>query len=144
MRTTLRFDDAGRVACLYTEAVDLRALGRLQVVRATDIRFNASTQLWEVHHADNDEVLFSDPSRVACLAWEQDHLQPGTPDPQPPTRNIRPIMKKAVVVTLALAGLLAACGPSKSELQAELRAIDTELISLRVAAEQHRAQMSQA
>jgi hypothetical protein len=144
MRTTLRFDDAGRVACLYTEAVDLRALGRLQVVRATDIRFNALTQLWEVHHADNDEVLFSDPSRAACLAWEQDNLQPGTPDPQPPTRNIRPTMKKAVLVTLALAGLLAACGPSKSELRAELRAIDTELVSLRVAAEQHRAQMSQA
>ena len=144
MRTSLRFDDAGRVACLYTEAVDLRALGRLQVVRATDIRFNAPTQLWEVHHADNGEVLFSDPSRAACLAWEQDHLQPGTPDPQPPTRTIRPTMKKAVLVTLALAGLLAACGPSKSELRAELRAIDTELVSLRVAAEQHRAQMGQA
>ena len=144
MRTTLRFDDAGRVACLYTEAVDLHALGRLQVVRATDIRFNASTQLWEVHHADNDEVLFSDPSRAACLAWEQDHLQPGTPDPQPPNRTIRPAMKKAVLVTLALAGLLAACGPSKSELRAELRAIDSELVSLRVAAEQHRAGISAA
>jgi hypothetical protein len=144
MRTTLRFDDAGRVACLYTEAVDLRALGRLQVVRATDIRFNDRTQRWEVHHADNDEVLFSDPSRAECIAWEQDHLQPGTPDPQPPTRTIRPTMKKAVLVTLALAGLLAACGPSKSELRAELRAIDTELVSLRVAAEQHRAGISAA
>ena len=76
MRTTLRFDDAGRVACLYTEAVDLRALGRLQVVRATDIRFNVNTQLWDVHHAGNGQVLFSDPSRAACLAWERDNLQP--------------------------------------------------------------------
>jgi hypothetical protein len=144
MRTTLRFDDTGRVECLFTEAVDLRALGRLQVVRATDICFNASTQFWEVHHADTGEVLFSDPSRASCLAWEQEHLQPGTPEPQTPTRTIRPTMKKAVLVTLALAGLLAACGPSKSELRAELCAIDTELMSLRVAAEQHRAQMSQA
>ncbi len=76
MRTTLRFDAAGLVACLYTEAVDLRALGRLQVVRATDIRFNDSTQLWDVHHAGNGQVLFSDSSRAACLAWEQANLQP--------------------------------------------------------------------
>jgi hypothetical protein len=76
MRTTLRFDDTGRVECLFTEAVDLRALGRLQVVRATDIRFNSSTQLWDVHHAGNGQVLFSDASRAACLAWEQANLQP--------------------------------------------------------------------
>ena len=76
MKTTLRFDAAGLVACLYTEAVDLRALGRLQVVRAADIRFSASTQVWEVHHAGNGQVLFSDPSRAVCLAWEQANLQP--------------------------------------------------------------------
>jgi hypothetical protein len=76
MTTTIRFDAAGLVACLYTEAVDLRALGRLQVVRATDIRFNDNTQLWDVHHAGNGQVLFSDASRAACLAWEQANLQP--------------------------------------------------------------------
>ena len=76
MNATLRFDAAGLVACLYTEAVDLRALGRLQVVRATDIRFNDITQLWDVHPADNGQVLFSDPSRAACLAWENANLQP--------------------------------------------------------------------
>jgi hypothetical protein len=76
MNPTLRFDPAGLVACLYTEAVDLRALGRLQVVRATDLRFNDRTQLWDVHHAGNDQVLFSDPSRAACLTWEQANLQP--------------------------------------------------------------------
>jgi hypothetical protein len=76
MNATLRFDAAGLVACLYTEAVDLRVLGRLEVVRATDIRFNDRTQNWDVHHAGNGQVLFSDPSRVACLAWEHENLQP--------------------------------------------------------------------
>jgi hypothetical protein len=76
MNATLRFDAAGLVACLYTEAVDLRVLGRLEVVRATDIRFNDRTQLWDVHHAGNCQVLFSDPSRAACLAWEHENLQP--------------------------------------------------------------------
>jgi hypothetical protein len=76
MKTTLRFDGAGIVACLYTEAVDLRALGRLHVVRATDIRFNDSTQEWEVRCANRSDLLHADSSREACLAWERANLQP--------------------------------------------------------------------
>ena len=60
MNSTLRFDTGGHIDCLYTDAIDLRALGRLHVVRATDIRFHDSTQQWDVHDADNGEVLFSD------------------------------------------------------------------------------------
>jgi len=76
MKSTLRFDPNGQVACLYTETIDLRVLGRLQIVRATDIRFNESAQLWETRHADTGEVLFSDPARGVCLRWEQENLQP--------------------------------------------------------------------
>jgi hypothetical protein len=78
MNSILRFDSGGHIGCLYTEAIDLRALGRLQVVRATDIRFNDSTQQWDVHAADNGVVLFSHPSRNECLHWEQTTLQPST------------------------------------------------------------------
>jgi hypothetical protein len=74
---TLRFDTGGSIDCLYTEAIDLRALGRLHVVRATDIRFNPDTQHWDVHAADTGKLLHSDPSREACLAWERTNLQPG-------------------------------------------------------------------
>ncbi|MEO5915809.1 MAG: hypothetical protein ABIS50_16355 [Luteolibacter sp.] len=76
MKSTLRFTPGGSIDCLYTEAIDLRVLGRLHVVRATDIRFNDTTQEWETHHADTGEVLFSNSSRAACLQWEHDHLQP--------------------------------------------------------------------
>ena len=76
MTTTIRFDTAGLVACLYTEAVDLRALGRLQVVRATVIDFDPEEQRWEVRCAAFGKLLFADPSRAACLAWEQANLQP--------------------------------------------------------------------
>jgi hypothetical protein len=76
MNSTLRFDPGGHIGCLYTEAIDLRALGRLQVVRATDIRFNESSQLWDVHEHATGQVLFSDPSRTECLRWEQTNLQP--------------------------------------------------------------------
>jgi len=76
MNSTLRFDPGGHIGCLYTEAIDLRALGRLTVVRATDIRFNDSTQQWDVHEANTGQVLFSNPSRIECLHWEQTNLQP--------------------------------------------------------------------
>lgn len=76
MSQTLRFNPGGQIDCLYTEAINLRALGRLQVVRATDIRFNPDTQHWDVHAADADRVLFSHTSRSECLRWEHDNLQP--------------------------------------------------------------------
>jgi len=75
---TLRFNPGGHIDCLYTEAIDLRVLGRLHVVRATDIRFNTTTQQWDVHAADTGQVLFSHASRNECLHWEQTNLQPST------------------------------------------------------------------
>ena len=84
MTTTLRFDQVGTVACLYSESVDLRSLGRLQVVRATDITFNEGSQVWEVHCASSGALLHSDPSRGACLAWERSNLGPtSTPEIYP-------------------------------------------------------------
>jgi hypothetical protein len=82
MKATLRFDPVGLVACLYSESVDLRSLGRLQVVRATDISFHEESQLWEVRCASSGSLLHSDHSREACLVWERDNLGP-SPVPQP-------------------------------------------------------------
>lgn len=81
MKTTIRFDRQGGIDCLYTEAIDLRTLGRLHVVRATEIAFDPDEQRWEVHDATFGKLLHSEPSRAACLAWEQTNLQPGTPVP---------------------------------------------------------------
>ncbi len=72
MTSLLRFDPKGNVGCLYTEAIDLRSLGRLEVTRATDIRFNADSQEWEVRAVGDDRILHSDPSREACLEWERE------------------------------------------------------------------------
>lgn len=77
MSQTLRFNPGGQIDCLYTEVIDLRALGRLLVSRATDIRFCERTQLWKVRCATSGQLLHCDPSREACLAWEQANLQPG-------------------------------------------------------------------
>ena len=76
MSHVLRFDTTGLVGCLYTEVIDLRSLGRLQVRRATDIGFNGLTQEWETKDLSTGEALFSDPSRETCIRWEHDNLQP--------------------------------------------------------------------
>jgi hypothetical protein len=73
---TLRFSPEGNIDCLYTEAIDLRVLGRLEVVRATDVGFDPEDQTWEVRSAIFGGLLFSDPSREACLRWERANLQP--------------------------------------------------------------------
>ncbi len=76
MKTTLLFSQYGTVDCLYTEAFDLRILGKLQISRATDIQFNSTTQQWDVHEHASGKVLFSHESRSECLIWENQNLQP--------------------------------------------------------------------
>ena len=78
MKTTLRFNTGGHIECFYTEAIDLRSLGRLKVTRATHVRFSASTQQWEVIDANSIALMFSHASRKKCLQWEHDNLQPQT------------------------------------------------------------------
>ena len=80
----LRVHPGGRIDCLYTDAIDLRTLGRLQVYRATDIRFCEQSQEWRVRCASTGALLHTDPSREACLAWERDNLAPPNPEaPRP-------------------------------------------------------------
>jgi hypothetical protein len=74
--SSLRFTPGGQVTGFYTESIDLHALGKLSVVRATDIAFNDTTQQWEVRKAGGDTVLFSYPSRQACLRREIENLEP--------------------------------------------------------------------
>jgi hypothetical protein len=48
------------------------------------------------------------------------------------------------ILLIALAFLFVACGPDETQLHAELKSIDAEIVQLRIAAEQQRAQMDQA
>jgi hypothetical protein len=76
-QAVILFDTSGTAHCLYSELLDLRQLGRLQVRRATRIEFNADTQFWEVLPAEGaSTALFSAPTRSECLAWEQANVTP--------------------------------------------------------------------
>jgi len=74
MNPVLTFDSQGEVHCLYTEVFDLSSLGSLEVVRAAQIEFNSEGKEWEVISGSENNVLFSHPSRTACLAWEQQYF----------------------------------------------------------------------
>jgi hypothetical protein len=69
----IKFDTQGQAHCLYTEQVDLRSLGKLQIVRASTIEFNNARAEWEVKDSETN-LLFHSPSRAACLAWEQQYF----------------------------------------------------------------------
>ena len=82
MNTTLQFNPDGTALCLWTEAVPLHELGRLEIHRATNIEFNNTTQQWEVID-QKGKVRFLAKSRSACLEWEQQNLQPDQqPEPE--------------------------------------------------------------
>jgi hypothetical protein len=66
----------GTVRCLWTDAIPLQVLGRLEVQRASTIEFDPSAQRWEVRLASKPEVVaFSHASRETCLDWERGALQ---------------------------------------------------------------------
>jgi hypothetical protein len=73
---TITFSPDGTARCLWTEAVPLHELGRLEIQRATNVEFNNTTQLWEIKDRKG-KVRFFAKARSACLDWEQQNLQPG-------------------------------------------------------------------
>jgi len=77
-QAVILFDPAGRARCLYSELVDLHALGRLKVRRATGIEFDEDKQQWQVLPAADaaGTALFASPSRRDCLTWERANVRP--------------------------------------------------------------------
>ena len=68
---TLRVLTDGTVQGLYTEAIDLTAVGPLQIERASTIEFDNPAQLWRVFDR-RGRCIHSAPSRTECLAWEHE------------------------------------------------------------------------
>lgn len=71
---SVTFTPEGVGRCLYTEAIDLQSLGRLNIRRATFIEFDNESQLWEVF-MERGQALYCSSSREECLEWEQQHFK---------------------------------------------------------------------
>lgn len=75
MPHVLTFAAEGSCSTLWTDKLPLAELGTMRVRRASWIDFNEHTQKWEVRFEPHaDDAAFSDPSREACLAWENQQL----------------------------------------------------------------------
>lgn len=71
----ITFAPDGTARCLWTEALPLHELGRLEIQRASTVDFNPTTQEWEVRLASDPEaVAFSHSSRETCLNWERETI----------------------------------------------------------------------
>ncbi len=62
----------GNCECLHTEAIDLTALGLLEISRATEIEFDNTCQEWVVKHSGR--ILHTHESRDECLKWERRYM----------------------------------------------------------------------
>lgn len=79
MKIEIVFHPDGEGECLWTEALPLHAIGALKMRRASVVEFNEDRQEWEVWEAQRPdgqtaELLFANPSREACLQWEQQYF----------------------------------------------------------------------
>jgi hypothetical protein len=75
MNINISFNIDGTAQCLWTEALPLPKLGRLQMTRAGNLAFKNTAQQWEVKDR-RGKVRLICKSRFACLEWEQQNLQP--------------------------------------------------------------------
>jgi len=74
---TLAILPDGTVQGLYTEVLDLSALGRLRIQRASSIEFDNPAQLWRVFDRCG-RCIHSSASRQQCLDWEREHFNQST------------------------------------------------------------------
>lgn len=76
MNVAITFNPDGMAHGLYTEAIDLSAIGTLTIKRASTIEFDNDRQVWRV--ADlKGHTLHDNPSRQACIDWEHDYFNGG-------------------------------------------------------------------
>lgn len=91
----LRITPDGRIRGLWTDDVQLRELGALEVRRASHVEFDEQQQRWTVREATPHKrtcrllqrllgrpiggVLHQASTRASALAWEHEHFQPGGP-----------------------------------------------------------------
>lgn len=80
MIPVLEITAEGNIETLWTDQVDLYAIGRITNVRnASTVEFNEQEQVWEVIDAQTGEVVHRGKSREQEIEWEIANFGPGGP-----------------------------------------------------------------
>jgi hypothetical protein len=87
MNHVITFHPNGHATTLYTDRIDLRQLGQLNVKRASSVEFNNATGEWEVRWLPSvnpeagryvpipkEPPVFTHKSREECLRWEHEQM----------------------------------------------------------------------
>lgn len=77
VKIVLDITEEGDIEGLYTEELDLFAIGRVTNIRkASNVEFNEQSQKWEVS-APNGKILHTNRNRDEAIKWEIRALSPG-------------------------------------------------------------------
>lgn len=80
MIPVLEITAEGNVETLWSDQLDLYALGRITNVRnASTVEFNEQDQIWEVIDASDGQVVHRDRNREKAIEWEIANFGPGGP-----------------------------------------------------------------
>lgn len=71
----LRVEDGGVVTCLWTDHLDLPALGHVEVTRASSVEWSPDEQGWTVTRPDGRRIGGTFRDRREALAYEVRVLQ---------------------------------------------------------------------
>lgn len=79
MEVVIDIDTEGNMHCLYTDQIDLFAVGRVTNMRkASNVEFNEEEQVWEVTSL-NGQVLYTNANRNMAIEWEIANFSVGGP-----------------------------------------------------------------
>jgi len=75
MIPTIEINNDGDIQTIYTDEIDLYALGEVHnVKRASSIEFDEASQEWVVIQASTDNIIHRNKSRTQAIAWEIEEL----------------------------------------------------------------------
>lgn len=71
---TIVFTPEGQARCVYTEQIDLRQLGKLDIKRATTIEPHLNGWKATILDAPKGNYFYA-PTRQQCMDWEVQYLE---------------------------------------------------------------------
>jgi len=78
MTITIDITPDGNITGLYSDDVDLYAVGQVHSVRrASNVEFDEAKQIWQVINCADGQIVFEHKSRTRAIEWEIENFQPG-------------------------------------------------------------------